>query len=419
MKLGIALATLTGLGAMVALLVYNDAPAIFRLVGSVGQGLLLVVLTRACILVLAGMAWERLVRAFVPMALRVYLLLRWIRESINVLLPVAQVGGDLVGGRLLAFWPVSGGLAGASILVDLLIQVAAQFVFTALGLAVLALSGADARVVDYVASGLSISAVALFGFYFVQRSSLLGRVEDRLIRIAKGRPSFAVIGSLTLHENLRKIHRRPGSLIASFILHQVAWLTGVVEIWIALSCLGQQPGWGECLVLESLGQAVRSADFAVPGVMGVQEGGFLVIGRLYGIGPEIALALSLVKRVPDLALGLPGLLAWHVLEVRRARQLRTSPAGSLSRIACHRGRVGATLANSRKCRVAGLRRPISHSQTRTGVGNLVETASASRSADRLIGNGQRSREHRPDRAFVIGCAWGVSGRSRSWGVSRR
>ena len=323
MKLGIALATLTGLGAMVALLVYNDAPAIFRLVASVGQGLILVVLTRACILVFAGMAWERLVRPFVPVTLRVYLLLRWIRESINVLLPVAQVGGDLLGGRLLTFWPVPGGLAGASILVDLLVQVAAQFVFTLLGLAVLALSDADAQVVDYVASGLAISALALVGFYFAQRSSLLRRAEDWLIGMAKSRPSFAMIGSLTLHDNLRKIHREPKSLLASFILHQVAWLTGVVEIRIALTCLGQQPGWGECLVLESLGQAVRSADFAVPGVMGVQEGGFLVIGRLYGIGPEIALALSLVKRVPDLALGLPGLLAWHVVELRRARQLRT------------------------------------------------------------------------------------------------
>ena len=373
MKLGIAVATLTGLSAMVALLVYNDAPAIFRLVASVGQGLILVVLTRACILVFAGMAWERLVRAFVPVTLRVYLLLRWIRELINVLLPVAQVGGDLVGGRLLAFWPVSGGLAGASILVDLLIQVAAQFVFTLLGLAVLALSGADAQVIDYVASGLAISAVALVGFYFAQRSSLLRPAEDWVIRMTKGRPSFAVIGSLTLHENLRKIHREPKSLLVSFMLHQVAWLTGVVEIWIALTCLGQQPGWGECLVLESLGQAVRSADFAVPGVMGVQEGGFLVIGRLYGIGPEIALALSLVKRVPDLALGLPGLLVWHVLELRRARQTPDASTGGLSRIlianqARQRSRLAvasATRADLQGRRLARSRRPISHSQTRS------------------------------------------------------
>jgi hypothetical protein len=51
--------------------------------------------------------------------------LQWVREAIKVLLPVAQVGGDLIGGRLLSFRSVSGNLAGASILVDLLIQIIA------------------------------------------------------------------------------------------------------------------------------------------------------------------------------------------------------------------------------------------------------------------------------------------------------
>jgi hypothetical protein len=51
--------------------------------------------------------------------------------------------------------------------------------------------------------------------------------------------------------------------------------------------------------------------------LGVQEGGFSVLGALFGIPPEVALALSFVKRVPDLAIGLPGLLAWYWLEMRR------------------------------------------------------------------------------------------------------
>jgi hypothetical protein len=51
--------------------------------------------------------------------------------------------------------------------------------------------------------------------------------------------------------------------------------------------------------------------------LGVQEGGFTVLGTLFGIPPEAALALSFVKRVPDLAIGLPGLLAWYWLEIHR------------------------------------------------------------------------------------------------------
>jgi putative membrane protein len=261
-------------------------------------------------------------------ALDVYVQLRWIREAINVLLPVAQVGGDVIGGRLLTFWGASGGLAGASILVDLVIQIAAQFAFTLLGLAMLVVSGADARLIEYLATGLAISAAALSGFYFAQRSGLMWIAEDTLIRLTKWWPSFTLGRVPTLHENLQTIHRQRRPLLASFVLHQAAWLLGVVEIWIALRCMGLKPGWGECLVLESLGQAVRSADFAVPGVMGVQEGGFLVLGKLYGLGPEVSLALSLVKQIPDLALGVPGLFAWDLLEVRHvgARRRAMVPA---------------------------------------------------------------------------------------------
>jgi len=73
----------------------------------------------------------------------------------------------------------------------------------------------------------------------------------------------------------------------------------------------------EVVILESLTQALRAAAFPVPSALGVHEGGFTVLGALFGIPPEAALALSFVKRVPDLAIGLPGLLAWYWLELRR------------------------------------------------------------------------------------------------------
>ena len=60
------------------------------------------------------------------MRLRDCISLRFVREGVNVLLPVASVGGEVVGGRLLTFWGVAGSLAAASLLADMLIQVATQ-----------------------------------------------------------------------------------------------------------------------------------------------------------------------------------------------------------------------------------------------------------------------------------------------------
>lgn len=67
---------------------------------------------------------------------------------------------------------------------------------------------------------------------------------------------------------------------------------------------------GRCF-FESLGQAVRAAAFAVPGALGVQEGGYVVLGGALGIPPDTCLALSLAKRAREILLGLPGLLAWR------------------------------------------------------------------------------------------------------------
>jgi uncharacterized membrane protein YbhN (UPF0104 family) len=86
---------------------------------------------------------------------------------------------------------------------------------------------------------------------------------------------------------------------------------GAGEVWLALHFLGHPIGFERALLLESLGQAVRTAAFVVPGALGIQEGGYLVLGTVLGLTPETALALSLAKRVREIVLGVPGLVVWQ------------------------------------------------------------------------------------------------------------
>ena len=73
-------------------------------------------------------------------------------------------------------------------------------------------------------------------------------------------------------------------------------------------------GLGEAVVIESLIQAVSSAAFFVPGGLGVQEGGFILIGGALGLDPQICLALAGARRIRDLLIYVPGLIAWQVAE---------------------------------------------------------------------------------------------------------
>ena len=80
--------------------------------------------------------------------------------------------------------------------------------------------------------------------------------------------------------------------------------------------MGSPVSWGDALVLESLGQAIRGAAFAIPGSLGVQEGGYLLLAPLASLAPEVALALSLGKRAREVLLAVPGLVYLHLSERR-------------------------------------------------------------------------------------------------------
>ena len=82
-------------------------------------------------------------------------------------------------------------------------------------------------------------------------------------------------------------------------------------------------------MLEALGQAIRGIAFAIPGALGVQEGGYVLLGALIGLPAPAALALSLMKRSRELLQGVPGLVYWQILEGRwLRRRLRAAPSST-------------------------------------------------------------------------------------------
>src|SRR5262249_8620441 len=120
--------------------------------------------------------------------------------------------------------------------------------------------------------------------------------------------------------------RRPARLAAAILVHLCVWFVGALEVLVALRLMGFSVFYGEALAIESVGQAVRAAGFLMPGALGIQEAGFIPVCAVYGIPAPAALALSLVKRVPDITLGLPFLFAWHTHEARAL--IRRRPAQS-------------------------------------------------------------------------------------------
>lgn len=308
-----------GLGLVIfaALAARTGLSSVLSALEAVGWGALLVMAVRALETSGAGLAWAWLLpRRQRPFA-GTFILLRWMRESITCLLPVAQVGGDLIGARLLTFYGPSGGRAGASVIVDLFVQTATQFVFTLVGVGLLIATVGDSALVRWVLAGLAIMAPALIGFFVAQRFGGFRLVEKLFAKLARNPQSAALGGIASLHDCLQAIYRRRGAVLAALSLHLVIWFVGVWEIDLALRFMGYGRDYTTALIIESLAQAVRGAAFVIPGAIGVQEGGFVALCAIFGIPAPTAIALSLVKRLPEVLLGIPGLLIWQGLEGRR------------------------------------------------------------------------------------------------------
>jgi uncharacterized membrane protein YbhN (UPF0104 family) len=128
-----------------------------------------------------------------------------------------------------------------------------------------------------------------------------------------------------LEARIAEIYRDRRGFALSFVLHVVAWTLPAFELWFALRLMGHKLSLVQAASYEGLVVAIRSAGFVVPMGAGIQEGGFVLIGALFGVTPQLALALALVKRARDLLLGLPALLAWHALEARLLRRRARLP----------------------------------------------------------------------------------------------
>jgi putative membrane protein len=317
MKFSLGISMLAGLALATGLIAYQGAGEVFGMMLALGWGFVPVVFIHVGQMLCSALGWRALVEQPWPRPLLVLLKIRWVREGANALLPVAHIGGEIIGARMLSFQGVRGDVAGASVVVDLTVEIVTQVLFTVVGLALLALGGKGGEELADIVAGAAVGAIAIGGFVIAQRVGLFKLIERALDRMM-GKAQWLSVGGINgLHDAIQAIHRRPKALAGSAAWHFLSWMIGGVEVWLILYFMGINVGLREGLILESIGQLAHSAGFMVPGAIGIQEGGLMLSGAMLGISPEAALGLSLVKRLRELVLGLPAIAVWQLVEGRR------------------------------------------------------------------------------------------------------
>ncbi len=247
----------------------------------------------------------------------VFVWARLIRDASGELLPFSHVGGFFIGARAAILRGLAPRAAFATSVADVSAELLAQLVFTGAALAWLAQRlGAGAQsLVSSALLGLVGGAVAVGLFMLLQGKG--GRMVDRLAgqlfpALAKRSPGLGAA--------VQDLYSHPWRVMGATALHLAAWVASALGCWAALRTAGIRVEPEDILALEAVVAAARSALVVAPMGIGVQEATYAFAGPLLGVSPDLALALSLVKRARDLAVGIPALAAWQAMEGARALQ---------------------------------------------------------------------------------------------------
>lgn len=318
MKRSLIIGSLSGIGLFTALIVWYGSSDLAVGLITMGWGILLVSAFRFLLISFDMLSWRVLLHPDAKQSPGRLFWIRWVADSANTLLPVARIGGEFIRAYMLYRRKVAGAIAAASVMVDVTVGIFSQLIFSVVGVAAFfAIAGNGENTTLNLTLGLALFSAGLLGFYVVQRAGFFAKLARLTEHMIGGQRWRNLSGATAKFDGaVDTLYRNNRSVALCCFWRIVGWVTGAGEVWLILFFLGHQVSLAEAFILESLGQAARSAGFMIPGGLGVQEGGLILIGSHLGLTPEIALSLSLAKRARELIVGVPCLVAWQVIEGR-------------------------------------------------------------------------------------------------------
>ncbi|MFQ5666232.1 MAG: flippase-like domain-containing protein [Candidatus Binatia bacterium] len=245
-------------------------------------------------------------------------------DAVNYVTPTATLGGEFVRARFLRGQATNTSLM-ASVAVAKLSQTVGQIVFVIVGLVVvLDDTPLPAGIRHGLLAGLGLLSALVITLIVVQHRGMFApmlRVVQRLglsARVPELRRRLE-----HLDQEIARFHGDAnGAFSLSCAGFFVGWVLGVVEVYLILWFLGLPATVQRALTIEVLSVAIDGMLFFVPGKLGTQEGGKVLIFTMLGLDPAKGLALGILRRIRELAWASIGLfiLSRQQISLRRALQ---------------------------------------------------------------------------------------------------
>jgi putative membrane protein len=318
LRIALYVGALVGVALLVLLAIRVDLAAMVHVLTLAGWPLLWLLPFRVFYFLPYALGWGILLRGVEGGSRAGLGYLFWVvtvREAVDRLLPVASVGGGVIGVRLLRWRGLPVAQVGASIIVEILLTLFAVYLFFVMGVVLLFQGGESPLEHSHLLLALVVTLPVPLG------TAWLLRYGSRFLIGLVGENSLSE-GVTSLDRAIRATLSRHRALLVTGFLQFGGLLSGSFEIWFVLRLFRHPVDWRAAIVVESLTQAARHLAFVIPAGLGVQEAALVVFGRTFGIDAELALAVSMAKRVREILLGVVSLLSWQWMEGRQIHKER-------------------------------------------------------------------------------------------------
>ncbi|MBI3770835.1 MAG: flippase-like domain-containing protein [Deltaproteobacteria bacterium] len=249
-------------------------------------------------------------------------------DAVNYVTPTATLGGEFARARVLQGRASRVDLA-TSIAVAKVSQTVAQAVFIGTGLVfVLTTVPLSGAVRLGLVTGTAMLSALVFAVVVAQRRGMFVPLA-RLLTSLDRRGRLVDVGERMqrLDVEIARVHladRRP--FLTSCTWFFLGWTLGTVEIALMLWLLGMRVSFERVLAIEVLSVAIDATLFFVPGKLGTQEGGKVLIFTALGLDAVQGLSVGVLRRIRELAWALAGLLILARFQLPEG--VRTEPAAA-------------------------------------------------------------------------------------------
>jgi len=244
--------------------------------------------------------------------------------AFNQILPAAAVGGEPVKALLLrAYLPFSSSLA--SVVTGKVTFSVAQAVFACAGVLFAFQAFALPQGLRHgLVASLALTVIGIGCFLWLQRRGLFATAAHVTQRLGLPAHWGHAIEHAThlLDDRVRDFHvDRPLDFVLSVGCHIASLLVAVLQVYLLLRWLGLPAGIATCFTIEALAFLIQAAAFLVPGSIGVQEGGKVVIFSALGLPAAAGLSVGIAFRLNQLVGIAFGLAAYALMHGRQPAEL--------------------------------------------------------------------------------------------------